>query len=134
MRGAVAWILGIALAANGFVMLGAPAAWYAAVPGVAATGPFNAHFIRDIGVAYVLCGASLPWFAISPAARPAAVIGAAFLALHNGRPSLGCVSRAGARASTAHRSPARLSAAGPGDLDRLAAARPRPNCKQGSRT
>jgi hypothetical protein len=31
MRGAVAWILGIALAANGFVMLGAPAAWYAAV-------------------------------------------------------------------------------------------------------
>src|SRR6476619_8027266 len=60
MRGAVAWILGIALAANGLVMLGAPAAWYAAVPGVAATGPFNAHFIRDIGVAYVLCGASLP--------------------------------------------------------------------------
>ena len=82
MRGAVAWILGIALAANGFVMLGAPAAWYAAVPGVAATGPFNAHFIRDIGVAYFLCGASLPWFAISPAARPAAMIGAAFLALH----------------------------------------------------
>ena len=82
MRGAVAWILGIALAANGLVMLGAPAAWYAAVPGVDATGPFNAHFIRDIGVAYVLCGAALPWFAISPAARPAAVIGAAFLALH----------------------------------------------------
>ena len=42
MRGAVAWILGIALAANGFVMLGVPAAWYAAVPGVAATGPFAA--------------------------------------------------------------------------------------------
>src|SRR4249920_489782 len=53
MRGAVAWILGIALAANGFVMLGA------AVLGVAATGPFNAHFIRDVGVAYVLCGAAL---------------------------------------------------------------------------
>jgi hypothetical protein len=70
MRGAVAWILGIALAANGFVMLGAPAAWYAAVPGVAATGPFNAHFIRDVGVAYALCGAALAWFATSPAARP----------------------------------------------------------------
>ena len=59
MRGAVAWILGIALAANGFVMLGAPAAWYAAVPGVAATGPFNAHFIRDVGVAYETGGRSM---------------------------------------------------------------------------
>jgi hypothetical protein len=82
MRRAVAWILGIGLAANGLVMLGVPAAWYAAVPGIDATGPFNAHFIRDIGVAYFLCGVALPWFALSPAARPAAVIGAAFLALH----------------------------------------------------
>jgi hypothetical protein len=82
MRGVVAWILGIGLAANGLVMLAAPDAWYAAVPGVTGTGPFNAHFIRDIGVAYLLCGAALPWFAISPAARPAAVVGAAFLALH----------------------------------------------------
>lgn len=82
MRGVVAWILGIGLAANGLVMLGVPDAWYAAVPGVTATGPFNAHFIRDVGVAYLLSGAALPWFAISPTARPAAVVGAAFLAIH----------------------------------------------------
>lgn len=82
MRGAVAWFLGIALAANGLVMLGVPGAWYAAVPGVTATGPFNAHFIRDIGAAYLVCGAALPWLASSPAARPAALIGAAFLAIH----------------------------------------------------
>ena len=82
MRGVVAWILGIGLAANGLVMLAVPDAWYAAVPGVTATGPFNAHFIRDIGAAYLVCGVALPWFAISPTARPAAVIGAAFLAIH----------------------------------------------------
>ncbi len=61
MRGLIAGIVGIGLAANGLVMLGVPAAWYAAVPGVAATGPFNAHFIRDIGIAYLLCGAALTW-------------------------------------------------------------------------
>ena len=82
MRGIVAWVLGIGLVANGLVMLAVPDAWYAAVPGVTATGPFNAHFVRDIGAAYLVCGAALPWFAISPAARPAAVIGAAFLAVH----------------------------------------------------
>ena len=82
MRGIMAWILGIGLAANGLVMLGGPAAWYAAVPGVIDTGPFNAHFVRDIGVAYFVAGSALVWFAIKAAARPAAQAGAAFLALH----------------------------------------------------
>jgi hypothetical protein len=52
MRGILAWILGLSLAANGVIMLAVPAAWYTAVPGVPATGPFNPHFVRDIGVAY----------------------------------------------------------------------------------
>ncbi len=78
MRGIMACILGIGLAANGLVMLGGPAAWYAAVPGVIDTGPFNAHFVRDIGVAYFVAGSALVWFAIKAAAQA----GAAFLALH----------------------------------------------------
>jgi hypothetical protein len=82
MRDLVAWILGIGLAANGLVMLGVPADWYVTVPGVAGTGPFNAHFVRDIGVAYLVSGAALVWFAVNPAARTAAQAGAAFLALH----------------------------------------------------
>jgi hypothetical protein len=56
MRGVVALILGIGLAANGSMMLAVPSAWYAIMPGVAATGPFNPHFIRDIGVAYSSAG------------------------------------------------------------------------------
>ena len=78
----MALILGIGLAANGLIMLVVPADWYAMVPGVVETGPFNAHFVRDIGVAYLVAGATLTWFAINEAARPAAFAGAAFLALH----------------------------------------------------
>ena len=82
MRRVVALILGIGLAANGLIMLAVPAGWYAMVPGVAESGPFNAHFVRDIGVAYLVAGTALAWFALDRAALPAALAGAAFLALH----------------------------------------------------
>ena len=84
MRGVVALVLGIALAGNGLAMLGAPDAWYLAVPGVPQTGPFNPHFVRDIGAIYVVCGASLAWFALDRAARASAMAAAAFLTLHAG--------------------------------------------------
>jgi len=76
------WLLGLGLVGNGLIMLAVPALWYANVPGVVDTGPFNAHFVRDIGAAYLVCGAALVWFAMRPAARPVAQIGAAFLAVH----------------------------------------------------
>ena len=82
MRVAVAWILGITLAINGLAMLGWPGGWYQAVPGVPATGPFNPHFVRDIGCAYLAAGAALVWVALRPVARPAALIAAAFLGVH----------------------------------------------------
>jgi hypothetical protein len=76
------WLLGLGLAANGLVMMDIPDAWYANVPGAVDTGPFNAHFVRDVGAIYVTCGAAFLWFAASPPARPAAQIAAAFLAIH----------------------------------------------------
>jgi hypothetical protein len=82
MRVIFAAILGLGLAANGLAMLTVPAAWYAAVPGVSETGPFNAHFVRDIGAAYLVCGGALAWFAWTPTARRAALSAAAFLTLH----------------------------------------------------
>jgi uncharacterized protein YjeT (DUF2065 family) len=82
MRVIVAWIVGLGLIANGLTMLGVPDAWYGLVPGVPQTGPFNPHFVRDIGAAYLVAGATLVWFAIDGAARPAALAGAAFLAIH----------------------------------------------------
>jgi uncharacterized protein YjeT (DUF2065 family) len=82
IRRIVAWIIGLGLIANGLTMLAVPPAWYDLVPGVPQTGPLNPHFVRDIGAAYLVAGATLVWFAIDHVARPAAVPGAAFLAIH----------------------------------------------------
>lgn len=76
------WVLALALIVNGIVMLALPAWWYSFVPGVTETGPFNPHFVRDIGGAYVAAGGGLGWFLLDRAARPAALVGCAFLSLH----------------------------------------------------
>jgi hypothetical protein len=82
MRLALAMGLGLLLAANGLFMLADPAQWYAIVPGVPETGPFNPHFVRDIGAIYVVTGGALAWFALDERAVPAALSGALFLTLH----------------------------------------------------
>lgn len=61
--------LGILAGANGVFMLLAPDPWYAAVPGVTATGPFNQHFIRDIGLIFLLMSAGLLAGAAQPRLR-----------------------------------------------------------------
>ena len=53
---ASAAVLGIAAVTNGIIMLVAPESWYFAVPGVTTTGPFNQHFVRDIGLIFLLLG------------------------------------------------------------------------------
>ena len=63
---AVAVLLGAAMLANGVFMLLAPEGWYLAVPGVTATGPFNQHFVRDIGIIYLFLGGAF----LTGAARP----------------------------------------------------------------
>lgn len=76
-------ILGAILAANGLAMLFAGPWWYQRVPGVTATGPYNPHFVRDIGAAYLVVAGALGWFAARPSrAWPAMVGAAAFLTLH----------------------------------------------------
>jgi hypothetical protein len=79
----IAAILGAALAANALAMLAASMWWYGAVPGVPATGPYNPHFIHDIGMTYLVVAGGLGWFAWRPVEGwPALVSGAAFLTLH----------------------------------------------------
>lgn len=65
----VAIALGVGAVANGSYMLYSPAGWYFAVPGVTTTGPFNQHFIRDIGLIFLLLGASLLFGAARPPYR-----------------------------------------------------------------
>ena len=47
--------------ANAAWMLGAPLHWYETVPGVSDFGPYNAHFVRDIGCTYLTVSLALTW-------------------------------------------------------------------------
>lgn len=77
-----AMVLGVLQVLNGLFMLLAPEVWYHAVPTVPGTGPFNPHFVRDIGCAFLAGGAGLIWLSRNPRAWPAALIGSAFFGLH----------------------------------------------------
>jgi hypothetical protein len=79
----LAALMAVLLAMNGAVMMAGPAFWYGAVPGVPATGPFNRHFIMDIGAAYLTFAAALAWFAWRPAQGwPALAAAACWLVIH----------------------------------------------------
>ncbi len=82
----VAALLALTMGGNGVVMLAAGRWWYGAVAGVPETGPFNPHFVKDIGAAYVMVGVAFAWLAwrASPTARGGALAAALFLALHGG--------------------------------------------------
>ncbi len=76
-------LLATLFAVNGLAMLAVPEGWFLRVPGVADTGPFNPHFVRDVGAAYLLSGVAFLALALAPAtARPYALAGAAYLLAH----------------------------------------------------
>jgi hypothetical protein len=62
-------VLGVAAAANGLIMLLSPLNWYFLVPGVITTGPFNQHFVRDIGLIFLFIAAALLLGAAKPQYR-----------------------------------------------------------------
>jgi len=85
MKTVLAAVLAAILTANGLAMLLFGRWWYGAVPGVTSTGPFNPHFVKDIGAAYLTCGLALAWRAAratSPHAAGAVVAAAVFLGAH----------------------------------------------------
>ena len=82
MRRQLAAILAIPTVLNGLFMLVAGSLWYQTVPGVPDTGPYNPHFVQDIGVAFLVAGLALAARAWRPRFWPAAVAGAGFLAAH----------------------------------------------------
>ena len=82
MQRSLAGILAIPTLFNGVAMLFAGPFWYANVPGVTDTGPFNPHFVQDIGLAFLAAGLALAARAWRPRYWPAAVTGAGFLAAH----------------------------------------------------
>jgi hypothetical protein len=68
---------------NGGFMVWNPYGWYQSLPTVQATGAFNQHFIRDIGLAYLTCGVVLGYSARFPSGRwLAALAGVLWLTMH----------------------------------------------------
>ena len=69
--------------ANGIFMMFDPIGWYEAVGTVKATGPANAHFIKDIGIANIGAAVLLGYAAANPALRwGSALVGNIWLAAH----------------------------------------------------
>ena len=76
-------VLGGLHLANGVAMLVAPMSWYEAVPGVTGTGPFNHHFILDVGMAFIASGGLLALGArMTSSAATFATAGASWPILH----------------------------------------------------
>jgi hypothetical protein len=77
-------ITGAVCVVNALWMLVGPLHWYRELPAaVPDTGPFNPHFVRDIGCAFLAVGAALGWAAFAPRWRtPLVAIAALFLGGH----------------------------------------------------
>jgi hypothetical protein len=77
-------ILGVSMLANALWMLAGPMHWYTELPAaVPDTGPFNPHFVRDIGCAFLTVGVALIWASLQPRNRfPLAAVAAIFLTAH----------------------------------------------------
>lgn len=77
-------VIGLGSIANALWMLVGPMHWYTDLPAaVPHTGPFNPHFVRDIGCAFLTVGIALVWAARAPHFRvPLATTAALFLGFH----------------------------------------------------
>jgi hypothetical protein len=77
-------VFGVGSIANALWMLAGPMHWYTDLPaGVPDTGPFNPHFVRDIGCAFLTVGIALVWAGFDRVARPPLVaVAALFLFAH----------------------------------------------------
>ena len=62
----IAALIALLYAGNGAVMVWDPFRWYATTPGLIDTGPFNFHFVTDIGLIYVAGAVGFAAWAIRP--------------------------------------------------------------------
>jgi len=82
--GVVFLVMGLGSIANGLWMLLEPGHWYEHLPAaVPDTGPLNAHFVRDIGCAFLTVGGALCAAWRRPEWRvPLVAVAAVFFGLH----------------------------------------------------
>ena len=77
-------LLGLGSIANALWMFIGPMHWYTDLPAaVPHTGPFNPHFVRDIGCAFLTVGVALVWAGLrAELRRPLVSVAALFLGAH----------------------------------------------------
>lgn len=90
-------------AANGARMVFDPLGWFASIPELGLTGAANAHFIRDVGTAYLAAATGLAFAAFRPAQGSGALLVAAIFMTGHGIGHLvdiaeGCAARPGGTA------------------------------------
>lgn len=78
------WVLAALNFANGIWMLADPKLWYTDLPaGVPDFGPYNEHFVRDLGAVFICFGVALLWSARRPQYRlPLVALTTLFYVLH----------------------------------------------------
>lgn len=81
-RRAAAGVMGALSVINALLMWADGRRWYDSVPGVVFTGPYNPHFVQDIGAAFFAAGLGLIARTWRVRYWPAAVAGAGFIAIH----------------------------------------------------
>jgi len=77
----ILYVVGGLYLATAVYMFVAPQSFYDSTPGVAMMGPFNLHFIRDAGLAFLVSGGAIVWGVIK-FDRTAMVFGAVWPCLH----------------------------------------------------
>jgi hypothetical protein len=82
LKRVAAGILGALHMLIGLTMLIAGERWFITTASVAATGPYNSHFVADVGAAFLAAGLALLARSWRSRFWPAAVAGSTFLVLH----------------------------------------------------
>lgn len=78
----LAALIGVFNLGNGLYAALLPEDWFLAAPGAAATGPFNPHFVTDIGLGFTAAGIAFLAFAWRPRYRLAALGASGFVVFH----------------------------------------------------
>ncbi len=74
-------VIAISYGLNGLWMLVDPRLWYDTIPGITMLGPYNTHFLRDVGIVYGVCAGGFIW-GLRAGASPALIVAAAWPSLH----------------------------------------------------
>ena len=77
----VLWGLAVYYVATGLYIAGLPLVFYENAPGVTETGPYNMHFVRDVGFAFLTSSAALT-YGLYHGSKPLMVFGSLWLFVH----------------------------------------------------